>query len=158
MELDQLINRFRLASRNLRNHYFHPPDWDDDGWNVVERFEEVGRLLFENLVLCPAVLDLIDYGQPNPSIVVAPRRPGDVPIMINRDRGADSGYWDHPTKTIASSTAMMFVEFFDWDELAYRDHRYAHVVITAHPSLADLIGHHGLIESQYVRYARAGAV
>ena len=158
MDLDQLMNRFRLASRHLCNHYFHPPDWDDNEWNVVEYFEEVERLLFENLVLCPAGLDLIEYGQPNPNIVVALRRPGDVPIMINRDRGAASGYWDHPTKTIASTTAMIFVEFFDWDQLAYRDHRYAHVVITAHPSLAELVGHHALIETQYVRYVKVGTV
>ena len=57
MDLDQLMNRFRLASRHLRNHYFHPPDWDDNEWNVVEYFEEVARLPFENLVLCPAGLE-----------------------------------------------------------------------------------------------------
>jgi len=94
MEVDDLVNRFRLASRELRNHWFHPPDWDQSEWEVVEGFDEVERLLFETLVLWPAGVQRVDYGRPNPDTIVVPRTP--APIMINRDRGAESGYWDHP--------------------------------------------------------------
>jgi hypothetical protein len=45
MEGDHLGNRFRPASRELRNHYFHPRDWDEDEWEVVESFDEIERLL-----------------------------------------------------------------------------------------------------------------
>src|SRR5712664_1003199 len=105
MEMNELVSRFRLASRDVRNRYFHPPDWDENEWDVMEWFEEVERALFESLVLCPAGLDNIDYGTPNPNIVVALTTVG-VPIMVNRERGGASGYWDHPVKTIDTSATL----------------------------------------------------
>jgi hypothetical protein len=55
MELDALLNRFRIASRELFNHFFRVDDPynNEEAWALEESYGEVETLLFEKLVLEP---------------------------------------------------------------------------------------------------------
>src|SRR5262249_48591588 len=136
MTLDEAINRFRLASRELFNTYFRNPDpyksWESS-WELQEAFQEVEALLFKKLVIEPFKLSNIEYfdSQPRIQVVIS----GDsAPIMLNRE--VDSGYWDHPQNRVSNDVTLFFKNFFDFDQLNYRDHLYVCVQVhewTSHP-------------------------
>jgi hypothetical protein len=156
MNLDTRLNLFRLASRELFNHYFRVEDasgngTDPEAWGAQERFDEVETVLFEKLVLEPAQMTGPAYGLRNAHIRVSLRSGSVAPIMLNRE--VDSGYWDHPIGEVTDDATLEFVSFFDWDQLHYRDYRYVRVVVAAWSSQPTAVGKHALIESQYVRYA-----
>jgi hypothetical protein len=83
MTLDENMNRFRLASRELFNHFFHVPAatgeasalpagtssaCNDEAWDMKERFSDVEAVLFEKLVIEPAQLKQVEYGNLHPEI------------------------------------------------------------------------------------------
>lgn len=154
-DLNELMNQFRLASRELFNHFFRVPDPYANGqhaWLMEERFRDVQAVLFQQLVAEQMSLSLAEYGNPQPNVLVEPRHGGAVPIMLNRD--IDSGYWDHPVKEVGTDAHLLFVSFFDWDQLDYRDNRYVRVQVVRWSTNPDVGGKHGLIESHYVRFAK----
>jgi hypothetical protein len=153
-DIDNLVNRFRLASRDLFNVYFHVNDpYKNDGWSAAERFSEVEVVLFEKLVLEAGHLSNVKYGTLHPEIQVALRGTDHAPIMLNRD--VDSGYWDYPVKEVTQDAKLLFVRFFDWDQLDYRDNRYVRVRVDQWPSHPETVGKHALINSQSVRFEKA---
>jgi hypothetical protein len=155
MDLNEIMNRFRLASRELFNGFFHvtdPLNHSAVAWRLEERFSSVEQLLFDKLVSEPASLPAIRYGDLQPSVHVILRDGGIAPIMLNR--GIDSGHWDHPVTQATPDARLQFVRFFDWDELDYRDNRYVRIIVGDWPSQPDTIGKHGLIESQYVKFVK----
>jgi len=154
MQLNTAVNQFRLASRELFNHYFRAPDanWDE-AWGLVERFREIEEILFQKLVAEPAALKRVQYGNPQPEILVLLRNEIDAaPMMLNRD--VDSGYWDHPLSQITKSAQMIFVSFFDWDQLGYRDNQLVRVQVIDWPEHSEANGKHALIEIQYILFAQ----
>ena len=154
MDLDAMMNQFRVASRELFNQFFRVPDpYNNDGWACEERFSRVQAALFQALVVEPAKLPDSRYGELFPSIAVELRHGDRAPIMLNR--GVDSGYWDHPLKEVTRDANLLFVSFFDWDQLDYRDNRYVRVKVEHWPSQKAAEGKHALIESQYVRFAKS---
>jgi hypothetical protein len=151
MELNELMNRFRIASREVFNHFFRVPDpYNNDGWLLEERFSEVQAVLFQKLVLEPSGLSEPSYGAPQPCIRVVLRHSEFAPIMINR--GIDTGYWDFPLREVTKDAHLTFIQFFDWDQLAYRDNQYVRVQIESWPSHPEVVGRHALVESQYVSF------
>jgi hypothetical protein len=152
VELTARINQFRVASRELFNQYFRleGPWGSEEAWALEERHAEVEYLLFEKMVLEPAGLPYVRYGELNPRVRVELSDGQFAPIMLNRE--LDSGYWDHPVKEVPRDAILGFMYFFDFDALGYRDHRYVRVQVLAWPSQPDLAGKHALIETQYVRY------
>lgn len=155
MDLDLLLNRFRIASRELFNGFFRvdAPYEHEKAWVLEERYEEVEAMLFEKLVLEPGELPFFRYGQLHPNIRVQLRYGEFAPIMLNRE--TDSGYWDYPVKEITKEAQLSFVRFFDWDQLDYRDHRYVRVLVSEWPSQPNAVGKHALIETHYVQFMRA---
>ena len=153
MTLDELVSRFRVAGRELFNHWFRVPDpYDRDGWLLEERFSEIEALLFQKLVTEPGGLPDTRYGEPNAQIrlrLVSDR----APIMVNRD--VDSGYWDHPIDLVTPDAELIFLRFFDWDQLAFRNNQYARVIVRSWPSHPEVSGKHALIDSQYVKFVEA---
>jgi hypothetical protein len=150
------MNEFRLASRELFNQFFRVPDPygnSEQAWLKEERFSDVQALLFQKLVAESASLAVAQYGDPQCSILVVPYHDSPVPIMLNRD--IDSGYWDYPMKAITKESRLLFVSFFDWDQLDYRDNRYVRVQVDRAPTYPEIVGKHGLIESQYARFVKA---
>jgi hypothetical protein len=48
---------------------------------------------------------------------------------------------------------MLFVSYFDWDQLGYRDNKYVQVEIESWPMHPETGGKRALIESHYVTFA-----
>jgi hypothetical protein len=155
MSFDDLMKQFRLASRELFNHYFRISDSHvDDQWVSVERFRELQSLLFRKLVSETASLDICLYGDVQPGIMVELRDGvSAAPIMLNRD--IDSGYWDHPLVEVPGGAGLVFLSSFDWDQMYYRDNQYTRVQVRSWSSHPEVVGKHALIESQYVRFVKA---
>ncbi|NMG72922.1 hypothetical protein [Parazoarcus communis] len=154
-DLDELMNQFRLASRELFNHFFRISDPYNNGqraWLQEGQFRDVQAVLFQKLVAEPMSLRIAEYGNPQPNVLVGSRHDGAVPIMLNRE--IDSGYWDYPVKEVGTDARLLFVSFFDWDQLDYRDNRYVRVQVDRWSTHPDVVGKHGLIESHYVRFAK----
>jgi hypothetical protein len=73
--------------------------------------------------------------------------------MLNRE--LKSGYWDFPIRQVTSDARLLFLRFFDWNVLAYRDNRYVRVQVAEWFSQPEAIGKQTLIESQYVHFVIA---
>lgn len=152
-DLDEMMNRFRLASRELFNHYFRVPDpYNSNGWALEERFSVVQEVLFQKLVSEPASLSAMSYGQIQPEILVELRGSDAAPVMLNRK--IDSGYWDYHIKEVTNEPTLLFVSYFDWDQLNFRDNRYVRVQVDSWASCTEVVGKHALIESHHVRFAK----
>jgi hypothetical protein len=154
LDVDDLVNKFRLASRELFNHFFRVPNpYDgDEGWEMRERFLAVQSVLFQKLVTEPAGLPSIKYGDPQTNITVKIRVNENVPVMLNRE--ISSGYWDHPVKEATQEASFCFLAFFDWDQLGYQDNRHVRVRVDRWPSHPEVIGKHALIDCQYIRFVK----
>jgi hypothetical protein len=152
VDLDTLMRQFRLASRELFNHLFRIEDpYENDGWTPEERFRRLELLLFDVLVIGPAGLDRIGYGDTNRNIRVALARNGEsAPIMLNR--GLATGYWDHPTREVGKDVGLAFVTFFDWDVLGIKDNQYVKAEVVDWPEHPELSGKRLLVEAHYVRF------
>ncbi len=97
--LNELMTQFRLASREIFNHFFHVSNpYENDGWLLVERFCDVEDVLFQKLVTEPASLENVRYGDVLSGIRVELSTSEPVPVMMNRE--VDSGYWDHPLNKV----------------------------------------------------------
>lgn len=154
MILDESMNRFRIASRELFNHFFRVIDpHNNGGWLFEERFCQVEAALFEQLVATPCSLPKVTYGAHQPAIRVLLRTSEFAPIMINRE--VDSGYWDHPLREITKDARLSFVRFFDWDLLGIRDNQYVRVMVDALPAHPEIVGKHALIEARHIVFNQA---
>jgi len=171
MDLHQSMSRFRLASRELFNHYFAVPySSAQSSYEYYDGFNEVERVLFTMLVLEPCAVPSAPssyvYGfDAHPSIRV--RLPianvdeniGGVddplvaPIMLNRE--INSGYWDYPLEQFTNDATLLYVAFFDWDSMQSRDNAYVRVQVSDWPSHPETIGKYALVESYLVRYVLA---
>jgi len=153
VSLDEMMNEFRIASRELFNGYFRAAGatrYDERSWQLEQRFRAVQAVLFQKMVAERAAIDMMEYGYLQPQISVT-RRAGEFgPLMLNRD--VASGYWDHPVKEFTKDVRFAFIDFFDFGALEYCDNRYVRVRVTHWPRRADLVGKRALIETQYVRF------
>jgi len=152
--LDEYMQQLRVASRDIFNQYFRVPTTSgkrENGWLQEERFQAVNEVLFEKMVLEPASLPLVPYRDVQTEILVTlANETLSTTAMINRE--IRSGYWDYPIDNITRETECVFVEFFDWDALAFRDNRYVLALIQKWPTQPDAVGKHVLIESQYIEF------
>src|SRR5258705_11988820 len=158
ISLNERMNRFRLASRDIFNQHFrleNPYDSASAAWAAEERFVEVQRVLFKNLVVEPVPpVAPRQYGEVQRWISVRSSVPSTaIPAMINRD--IDSGYWDHSVREISTGSTLVFVSFFDWDQLAIRDNRYVRVLIAESADKPEIVGRHALIETYLIRFELA---
>jgi hypothetical protein len=156
MDLDVLMNRFRVASRELFNHFFHSSTHDEEPWFAQERHQEVETALFWALVTAPAELTEVPYGELQPEILIEPNFSGELDWMLNRER--DSGYWDDDLKHAPTDSKINFLSFFQWDWLGIRDYDLVKVVVTASPSNERLIGKQALVQVSYSKFVRALSV
>jgi hypothetical protein len=152
MKLNESMLRFRLASRDIFNYYFHIDDpYTNNGWVQYEQFKSVEELLFVKLVSELVSMEMSEYGYVQKNIKVKLRgNINQAPIMLNRD--INSCYWDYPIKEVIDTVEMLFISFFDWDSLDYHDNRYVRVQIASWPSYPELTGKHALVESKDVQF------
>ncbi len=141
-DVTSILNRYRECSRHLWNtyfadHVFSLPASDD----VLDRFEEVDKLLFSSLVL--AKVDRLasesDFGKkPLRFLRVVPVTE-EVPILINRPSNDRNKYWDDPVNRVGASEAeLLLIGYFDWNRYGYADLAYYLVRIASfskHPHL-----------------------
>lgn len=154
LHLDDSMNCFRVASRELFNQFFRIADpHNNDAWLLEERFSQVEAELFEQLVAAAHSMKSERYGAHQPGIRVALRHGEFAPIMINRE--VDTGYWDYPLHQVTRDAQLSFVRFFDWDLLATRDNQYVRVRIDAWPAHPETVGKHALVEAQHVVFEEA---
>jgi hypothetical protein len=167
MTLNERMNRFRIASRELFYNFVRvsgataeasaspadaPSSGPDDPWDLERRFSHVEEVLFEMMVCEPAKLTHVGYRNLQTDIVVE-LNTDLCPVMLNRE--ANSGYWDFPLHEISRDARLLFFRFFDWDILDYRDSRYVLVQVDDWPSHPEAVGKQGLIETQYVNFVPA---
>ena len=155
MTLNESMKRFREASREIFNRYFRVPQpYTKDGWQSEEQFSLLEEHLFRALVLQAAAIggEEIEYGYVQTRITVRLRSAmsGSAKAMINRE--IDSGYWDHQVEAIDGGTSLLFIRFFDWDVLDYRDNEYVRAQISEWPAHTELVGKHVLIASRDVEF------
>lgn len=167
-DLHQSMCRFRMAARELFNHYFAvPPPPATPYYDYNEGFIEVEQILFTKLVLEPCAVPLASnsyvYGiDAHPGIrvrlpianadedVVGVSEQPSAPIMLNRE--INSGYWDYSLDRFTNDATLLFVSFFDWSSEYSRDNAYVLVQVSDWASHPEAIGKQGLVESHYVRY------
>ena len=156
MKLDFLINQFRIASRELFNQYFRVEDPynNDNAWIFDERHGEIESLLFQKMVLEPAELPIIENGYAHSGILVEPAFK-DSPINIMLNREINSGYWDFPIEHVTSEAKLMFLYFFDWDQLSIRDNHFVCVEVLDWKSHPETIGKRALVETLNVKFKKA---
>jgi hypothetical protein len=70
--------------------------------------------------------------------------------MIQNPRSErETGYWNHPVNIVEPGEAdLLFIAYFDWDEMDYIDFRYYRVKIAAFASHPEVVGRQALIERQ----------
>ncbi|UGY16731.1 hypothetical protein [Bradyrhizobium septentrionale] len=152
--LNELMVRFRIASREIFNQFFRVEGpYENDGWSFEQRFSEVEAILFDKMVAEPASLGNASYGSVTSAISVELRIGKSVPAMINRE--INSGYWDHPIGAVTADAQLQFISFFDWDRLNYRDNQYVRVCIARWPSHKEMEGKEALLEAQYVQFRKS---
>jgi len=149
----QAIAKYRECSRHIRNAYFQPSDNSTSGWDVIEGWQEVNRMLFNWMVLYPNGLQPVECGHSHPHIVLRITGQGTT-AFINRDKFKNSGYWDHPTTELfTGNCTLTFREFFDFDQLSPIDFNYVMVEI-GDAKDADLNERFALIEWQQIEFEK----
>ena len=157
------LNAHRECIRQVWNSHLLPVvEASPEKWNAQEQFDPICWMLFDVLVGEPlavpwrsraaALRRSHPSGQVIPWLQVVPGAAAGVPIMINRDPTQDHGYWDHPLKRVAPADVdLRFVDWFDFDALAFRDFKYCRVRVVA--SLhSEIVGRAALLECEYGRF------
>jgi len=155
INMDVMMSSFRLASRDLFNNYFHKlmvekRENGNEKFPIHENFVKVQNILFDTLVLNPAMIGNISYGDLQPNIRVELRYGSHAPVLINRE--LRSGYWDHPIKEINDSANMLFMSFFDWNKDDFIDNQYVVAQIDNWFEYPSMKGKCVLIENRYVKF------
>lgn len=144
-DVTALLSRYRECARMLWNSFLR----EDADYQTVDVYEDIRRRLFDEIVL--AGVDKGESTKASPDdayefLRVVPRAE-EIPIMINRSSSPGSGYWDDPVDRIGATDAELhLIDFFDWEQMGYRDFHYYRVRIenfTKHP---DLNGRQALVE------------
>jgi hypothetical protein len=152
-DISSVFDHYRSSARAIWNTAFWP-DPDFRNWDSIDQFHEVEKLLFQELVLakvdrewplCDLFVNAIPFFHIAPSIVHG------TPILIQNPRpGAPTGYWDDPVNLIKPRQAeLLFVAYFDWNEMDYIDPRYYRVKIASFDAHSELVGREALIERQH---------
>lgn len=150
-DISGVFDHYRVSARAIWNTAFWP-DPDLRNWDSIDRFDEIQRLLFDELVLSKVdrewpLQDL--FRSAIPFFRIVPR--GHEPIMIQNPRpGVGTGYWDHPVNSIQPGQAeLLFIEYFDWNRLDYADLRYYRVRIAGFQTQPDLVAREALIDREH---------
>lgn len=158
-DITDILNNFRECIRHILNTYFYGQPHPLGEGETYEYFEEVYEKLFFVLILAKLgeyeweYVKNAPYGKPMPFIHIIPNKER-IPIMINRptEQGPLFNYWDDPLKEIMASDAVLhLIDFFDWDNLAYRNFTYYEVKIISFPQQPHLEGRKALIDTADAR-------
>lgn len=147
--MSSIFDHYRVSARAVWNNAFWPII-DHTNWNYVDQFDEIKRILFDQLVL-----DRVGKDFPVQNIFRTPMAFFRVvpswkssPVMIQNPRPDKStGYWDHPVNRLGPEDAEMhFLEYFDWNRLDFVDFEYYHAMIARFDTRPELVGREVLID------------
>ena len=149
-DVSGVFDHYRISARAIWNTAFWP-DQHFRNWDSIEQFQEIEKLLFQELVLGKLAREwplknLFDDAIPFFRIV--PSHVHGAPIMIQNPRpGALRGYWDDPVNLLRPDQAELhFISYFDWNLMDYIDLRYYRVKIASFDAHSELVGREALIE------------
>lgn len=152
-DVSSIFDHYRMSARAIWNTAFWP-DQDFRNWDSIDQFHEIEKLLFQELVLAKVerewpLQDLFENAIP--FFHTVPSLAHGTPIMIQSPRpGAPTGYWDDPVNLVKPEQAeLLFIAYFDWNEMDYIDLRYYRVKIASFDAHAELVGREALIERQH---------
>ncbi len=116
-ELSHRIGVFRECARHLWNVLLLSSR-DRAGFDAVDRFEAIEKLLFNAILSCDAA-----------SLVVVPLPLlQELPVLVAHQKRGGSLYWQQRSIDIAHlPRPLEFAGFFDWDDRAHRDYQYYRV-------------------------------
>jgi hypothetical protein len=143
-----------MAARSLWNTAFWPdPAFRD--WGSVARFQEIARLLFDELVLMKLDIEWPTediFRKPIPLLRLEPNSPCGCPILIQSGDPERMGCWDDPVNRVNPNEAeLQFLEFSDWNSRDYIDLKYYRVKVASFCPQPQVVGREALIERQYVK-------
>ncbi len=163
MDVTDLVQRYRLALRNIWNSFI----WVDErqrSWDAVYAFRDLKLPLFRAIVASPLGLEGGDSIFGN-GFTVAPsqNRDGCIPnlhVNLRRPSRPDEGVWESlrgPFKP--GEIEATLIDLFDWSPLGYIDFRYFVVRIDSLEKHPDRVGQHALIDVDYaqVMWSPSGA-
>ena len=150
-DISSIFDHYRVSARTIWNTAFWP-DTDFRNWDSLEQFDQIQKLLFEELVLGKVGREWPPqnlFEKAIPFFRIIPR--SQVPIMIQNPRpGAATGYWDHPVNSIKPEQAeLLFIAYFDWNRMDYADLRYYRAKIVSFGAQPELAGRDALIDREY---------
>ena len=159
-DITDLLDHYRVVARSIWNTGF----WSDPdlrNWDSWDQFEQIKRLLFKALVVARlGEGHCCDLGSlPDHIYHVVPLEPGPVPVRIGRPREGDTNrYWDDPVGEVeASDVGLHFLDYFDWNCMAYVDFPYYLVRIVAFVPQPHLVGREALLECRHAKVLLADA-
>jgi hypothetical protein len=154
-DVTESFDHYRISARSVWNAAFWPHSCFRN-WDCFGQFQEIARILFDQLVLFRLgrefPFDSV-FRMPIPFFHLAPSSPSGCPIMIARPiPEVPIGLWDDPVNRVnPGQVEMSFLDFFDWNLLDYRDYQYYRVSIAAFAEQPHLVGREALIERQYAK-------
>ena len=144
MDVTDLMLGFRETARGLWNCALRPgADWDR-----VDVFRSIHQLLFDEMVLRGLGISRYQKGKDEPYRFLHAIPIAD-PIPIEIHRASQGGYWDDPINRLSpKGLSLAIIEFFDFDELGYRDFVYYRVRVEACRDHPNLVGREALLQVQ----------
>jgi len=149
-DVTNIFDHYRVSARAIWNTAFWP-DPDFHNWDSIEQFHEIEKLLFRELVLSKVgkewPLQTI-FESAIPFFHIVPSIVHGTPILIQKPRqGALTGYWDDPVNLVKPGQAeLLFMAYFDWNEMDNIDLRYYRVKIASFDAHSELVGRDALVE------------
>lgn len=149
-DVTDLCERYRRCAAALWNDCLRNVATIEN--DVVDRFEELQRLLFQTIVL--DVLGVRHYLKTSPDepcsfLRVVPKAEV-VPVMI-QSAGEDGSWEDPSTRLAGEDVDFRFIDYFDWDTWGRRGFLYYRVRIAACGEHPLVVGRQALIEVERAR-------
>lgn len=153
-DVSNIFDHYRISARSIWNTSFWPIKELRD-WDCVDEFDEIQRILFDQLVLSRVGREFPRtnlFRAPISFFRVIPTSKSS-PVMIQNPRpGQPRGYWDHPMKCIGPEEAEMhFVDYFDWNRFDFVDFQYYRAIIAKFDGHPELAGREALVERMNAR-------
>jgi hypothetical protein len=148
-EATRALIQYRECCRSLWNLHLQRIA-ESAGWDVVDDFREICKLLFDRMVADRLDFDLaLGASVPaNPYLRIVPAKVG-MPIWVENPRPNDSCvYWDDRIERVTpdSGADLQLIDFFDWENMDIREFQYYEVLIRAFVEHPDRIGKRALVE------------
>jgi hypothetical protein len=149
-DVTALMNEYRECVRHLWNTNFSEDATESEpDWDLCDEFNEIAALLFRTLVLRKLGLDDVNvrpaqYSPQEPFPFLRIEVDSGSEIMVNRGEG--TGYWDDPFRRVEKGELdLRFIQFFDWQNLGFREFAFYRVRIVSSKKHQHLVGRDALL-------------